>query len=81
MKAVGADGVVIGLLTAEGDIDVARTRILVEVFTHTLRQHSLYSRNEAAHPMQVTFHRAFDMAREPLSALECMYLHIVTSVC
>ncbi|MBM3115870.1 copper homeostasis protein CutC [Jeongeupia naejangsanensis] len=53
-KKIGADGVVIGLLSADGDIDVARTRELVEL----------------AAPMQVSFHRAFDVARDPLKALE-----------
>jgi copper homeostasis protein len=53
-KKLGVDGVVIGLLTADGDIDVIRTRALVEL----------------ARPMQVTFHRAFDVARDPFKALE-----------
>jgi len=53
-KALGVDGVVIGLLTADGDIDVSRTRRLVEL----------------AAPMPVTFHRAFDVARDPFKALE-----------
>ncbi|GAB7128440.1 copper homeostasis protein CutC [Silvimonas sp. JCM 19000] len=53
-KKIGVDGVVIGLLTADGEIDVARTQRLVEL----------------AAPMQVTFHRAFDVARDPLKALE-----------
>jgi len=53
-KQLGADGVVIGALTPEGDIDVARCQKLVE----------------AAQGMQVTFHRAFDQCREPLLALE-----------
>jgi copper homeostasis protein len=53
-KRLGADGVVIGCLTAEGDVDLARTQELIGL----------------ARPMQVTFHRAFDMCRDPQSALE-----------
>ena len=55
-KAEGADGVVIGLLTAAGDIDVPRTRALLA----------------RARPLSVTFHRAFDMARDPFAALEAL---------
>lgn len=53
-KNLGADGVVLGLLKPDGSIDVARTEALVRW----------------AHPMGVTFHRAFDRARDPLQALE-----------
>ncbi|MDQ2998954.1 MAG: copper homeostasis protein CutC, partial [Chloroflexota bacterium] len=53
-KQLGADGVVIGILTADGEIDIARTRALIEL----------------ARPLSVTFHRAFDMARDPYRALE-----------
>jgi copper homeostasis protein len=50
----GVDGVVFGLLTAEGDIDVEQTRELVEL----------------ARPLEVTFHRAIDMTRDIHDALE-----------
>lgn len=54
MKSQGVDGVVLGALSAEGSVDVSRTRHLVE----------------AATPMSVTFHRAIDMVRDPVQALE-----------
>jgi len=50
----GADGIALGLLTADGDVDVEHTRELVEL----------------ARPMEVTFHRAIDMARNVESAFE-----------
>jgi copper homeostasis protein len=54
----GANGVVLGLLTADGSIDVKRTCALVEEARLT------------APRMQVTFHRAIDMARDLTIALE-----------
>ena len=56
IRETGADGIVIGLLKADGSIDSVRTAELVE----------------RAFPMQVTFHRAFDMARDYREALEAV---------
>ncbi len=56
LKAMGVPGVVIGCLTAEGTIDEARTQALVE----------------AARPMQITYHRAFDMTRNCEEAIEAL---------
>lgn len=53
-KELGADGVSIGMLTAEGTVDKIRCYQLVEL----------------AYPLGVTFHRAFDRTRDPLQALE-----------
>ncbi len=55
-KQVGADGVVFGCLTARGDVDLVRTRELARL----------------ARPLAVTFHRAFDMTRDPAAALEAL---------
>ncbi len=53
-KQLGVGGVVIGALTADGDIDTALCKRLIT----------------AADGMSVTFHRAFDMCRDPKAALE-----------
>lgn len=51
---LGCDGVVIGMLRDDGRVDVDRCAELVR----------------RAGPMQVTFHRAFDRVRDPMTALE-----------
>lgn len=53
-KAAGVDGVVFGCLTTEGDVDVQAMKRMMV----------------AAEGMDVTFHRAFDMCRDPRKALE-----------
>lgn len=53
-KELGCDGVVIGLLNADGSIDRKRTAQLID----------------AAYPLGVTFHRAFDRCQDPYKALE-----------
>ena len=55
-KELGFDGVVFGLLNQDGSIDEYNTALLVE----------------AAYPLEVTFHRAFDRCKDPLNALEIL---------
>lgn len=52
-KALGVDGIVTGFLLPDGNIDMERTNEIAEL----------------AHPLSVTFHRAFDMAKDPFLAL------------
>ncbi|MFM8805789.1 MAG: copper homeostasis protein CutC [Sphingomonadales bacterium] len=53
-KSLQCEGVVIGLLCADGQIDLKRTAALIAL----------------AYPMGVTFHRAFDRCIDPSKALE-----------
>ena len=66
-KELGFEGVVIGLIQVDGNIDEIRTKALVDL----------------AYPMEVTFHRAFDRAINPLVSLEtiirCGCQRILTS--
>jgi copper homeostasis protein len=55
-KQLGAAGVVLGLLQPDGTIDRDRTARLLDV----------------AHPLPVTFHRAFDVTRDPVEALDVL---------
>jgi len=50
----GADGIALGLLTVDGEVDVEQTRKLVAL----------------ARPMEVTFHRAIDLTRDINGALQ-----------
>lgn len=56
LRDMGVAGVVIGCLTPDGQIDEVRTKALVD----------------AARPMTVTCHRAFDMTRDYREALEAL---------
>ncbi|MEP6619309.1 MAG: copper homeostasis protein CutC, partial [bacterium] len=55
-KSLGADGVVFGALGVEGDVDAKTMRALIE----------------AARPMAVTFHRAFDFTRDRNAAFDAL---------
>ena len=52
-KALGIDGVVFGILNPDGMVDKNRMIDLISL----------------ARPMRVTFHRAFDVTRDPLAAI------------
>lgn len=56
VRDAGAFGVVTGVLTSDGKIDVERFEKLIA----------------AARPMSITCHRAFDMTRDPREALETL---------
>ncbi len=53
-KSAGVNGVVMGFLTKDGEIDQQLIKEMMEL----------------ARPMSVTFHRAFDLCRNPKTALE-----------
>ena len=53
-NSLGCDGVVIGMLQADGSVDTVRCQQLVDL----------------AYPLGVTFHRAFDRTNDPFKAME-----------
>ena len=55
-KKLGADVIVLGLLNPDGTVDRERNRRLIDL----------------ARPLPVTFHRAFDMVRDPYEALDAV---------
>ncbi|KAJ3101842.1 hypothetical protein HDU97_001016 [Phlyctochytrium planicorne] len=64
MKSLNVAGVVFGILNSDGTVDKPRTQRLVEL----------------AKPLQVTFHRAFDVSRDPYESLEALISLGVTRV-
>ncbi|MDH5474593.1 MAG: copper homeostasis protein CutC [Cyclobacteriaceae bacterium] len=66
-KDLGVEGIVSGVLLANGEIDIKRTSELVAL----------------SKPLPFTFHRAFDVALEPMKAIEdiidCGAMRILTS--
>ena len=54
LKEMGINGVVIGMLNADGTIDVGRSSQLIEL----------------ARPLEVTYHRAFDVTADPFRSLD-----------
>ena len=55
-QSLGCEGVVVGMLQADGTIDIKRNAKLVEL----------------AYPMGVTFHRAFDRVADPFNTLQSL---------
>lgn len=55
-KEAGVDGLVLGCLNPDGTVNEQLTRQLVDI----------------ASPLPVTFHRAFDLTRDPFEALEAV---------
>lgn len=68
-KSLGVSGVVFGILKPDGTVDSERSKELLNI----------------SRPMSVTFHRAFDMTREPFEAMEAIIKlgadRILTSGC
>ena len=55
-KENGADGIVFGILTPDGEIDVTQSREIIQL----------------SRPLPVTFHRAFDMVKDPVNSLNTL---------
>lgn len=55
-RSLHVDGIVAGALTTDGDVDVGAMRCIID----------------AARPMEVTFHRAFDFTRDQDAALDAL---------
>ena len=67
-RELGVDGVVIGCLTPEGEVDMEKNQLLISLSKEDASSWSASGKN--LKPMTVTFHRAFDRTTHPLKALE-----------
>jgi len=56
MKKLGVNGIVFGILKPNGEIDIERTKEVLDLI----------------HPLESTFHRAFDMCKNHLHSLEIL---------
>jgi copper homeostasis protein len=56
VKNMGVNGVVVGILKPNGEVDKERMKEIIEI----------------ARPLSVTFHRAFDMTKDPFKALDTL---------
>jgi copper homeostasis protein len=63
-KRIGMNGVVLGILDQDNRVDVEKAKMLACL----------------AHPLHVTFHRAFDLAKDRLAALEDVILTGASSI-
>lgn len=62
LVAAGADGIVTGILTPDGALDMDALRPIYAAAAHAAEQ--------AGRPVALTLHRAFDVCRDPFAALE-----------
>lgn len=65
-RELGVDGIVIGCLTEEGEVDREANRQLIAL----AKSESTSTSGHSLKPMTVTFHRAFDRTANPMKALE-----------
>lgn len=73
-RRAGVDGVVVGALTADGDVDVEACHRFLDAARGEYVDFAEGDLDEAYFlpPVSVTFHRAFDLCRDPFAALETL---------
>lgn len=73
-RRAGVDGVVVGALTADGDVDVEACHRFLDAARGEYVDFAEGDLDEAYFlpPVSVTFHRAFDLCRDPFVALETL---------